>query len=72
MEMYDFCTQSFPSVPSKLHYNFNFKDIHSLALSICRADKDKVHSENIGRLWAYEAKRIFQDRLTPCERHLVS
>ncbi len=41
-------------------------------MSICRADKDKIHSENIGRLWAHEAKRIFQDRLIPSEKDLIS
>ena len=40
-------------------------------LGICRADKEKVHSENIGRLFAYEAKRVFMDRLVGSDRELV-
>lgn len=36
-----------------------------MILSICRADKLKVHSENIGRLWGHEARRVFVDRLLP-------
>lgn len=40
-------------------------------MGICRADKHKIHSENIGRLWAHEAKRTFMDRLLPEEKHIV-
>lgn len=40
-------------------------------LGICRADKEKVHSENIGRLFAYEAKRVFMDRLVGGDREMV-
>nr|VVW87063.1 unnamed protein product [Nymphaea colorata] len=40
-------------------------------MGICRADKHKIHSENIGRLWGHEAKRIFMDRLLPGEKHIV-
>lgn len=40
-------------VESDYKCKFNFKHIHEFLISICNADKLKVHSENIGRLWAH-------------------
>lgn len=57
--------------PTKSHYLFNLRDLSKLVLGICRADKEKVHSENIGRLFAYEAKRVFMDRLIGEDREMV-
>lgn len=55
----------------KSHYIFNLRDLSKLITGICRADKLKIHSENIGRLWGHEARRVFVDRLLPEDKHIV-
>jgi len=65
IEFYNDCVKKLLPTPAKVHYIFNLRDLWKLVIGICRADKHKIHSENIGRLWAHEAKRIFMDRLLP-------
>lgn len=57
--------------PNKSHYIFNLRDLSKLITGICRADKIKVHSENIGRLWGHEARRVFVDRLLPEDKPTI-
>ena len=65
IELYSQCVKILKPTPQKSHYIFNLRDLSKLIMGICKADKAKVHSENIGRLWGHEANRIFVDRLLP-------
>ena len=69
--MYNECLRILRPTPNKSHYIFNLRDLSKLILGICRADKTKVHSENIGRLWGHEANRIFVDRLLPEDKGTI-
>jgi dynein heavy chain len=71
ISLYNECVSKLLPTPTKSHYLFNLRDLSKLVLGICRADKEKVHSENIGRLFAYEAKRVFMDRLIGSDRELL-
>ena len=64
-------TIKLPRTPVKFHYIFNLRDLSKLVIGICRVDKTKVHSENIGRLWAHECRRVFVDRLLPEDKPIV-
>lgn len=72
IELYNECLKKLLPTPAKVHYIFNLRDLWKFVMGICRADKHKIHTENIGRLWAHEAKRVFMDRLLPAEKHLVA
>lgn len=71
IELYDECLRILRPTPQKSHYIFNLRDLSKLILGICKADKAKVHSENIGRLWGHESSRIFVDRLLPEDKSVV-
>ena len=53
IEIYSECVKILRPTPTKSHYIFNLRDLSKLIMGICNADKTKVHSENIGRLWAH-------------------
>lgn len=65
IELYSECLKKLKPTPTKMHYIFNLRDLWKFVIGICRADKTKIHSENIGRLWAHEGQRVFMDRLLP-------
>jgi dynein heavy chain len=71
IELFEDCVKILKPTPSKSHYIFNLRDLSKFVMGMCRVDKAKIHSENIGRLWSHEAHRIFVDRLLPEDKHLV-
>ena len=53
IELYNECLRRLLPTPAKLHYIFNLRDLWKFVMGICRADKHRIHSENIGRLWGH-------------------
>lgn len=54
----------FKPTPSKSHYTFNMRDVSKVFQGLYQADKNYYEApENIIKLWAHEAMRVFSDRL---------
>lgn len=56
--------QKFLPTPSKSHYVFNMRDVSKVFQGLYMANKNYYESkEQVGKLWAHEVLRVFNDRL---------
>lgn len=57
--------QDLRPIPSKPHYTYNLRDVGKVFQGICRATPAAIRRpEDLIKLWAHEATRVFHDRLT--------
>jgi dynein heavy chain len=68
IEVFERITQSLKPTPMRFHYLFNLRDVSKVFQGILQCSPFSVaNQEQLGRLWAHEVSRVFQDRLINAE-----
>lgn len=68
INIFNIIQQRFLPTPSKSHYVFNMRDVSKVFQGLFMANKNYYESkEQVGKLWAHEVLRVFNDRLNTVE-----